>query len=98
VSNLATCLQYQVRQVLIVAQPDLALHNLGMTEAATTNVILPTDLFQELTDQARRSGLPLSAYLAFLSRVAARQHDVEFVDSLRFAFSKYPNALRRLAQ
>jgi hypothetical protein len=69
-----------------------------MTEAATTNVVLPTYLVQELTNQAKRSGLPLPAYLAFLSRAAARQHDAEFVGALRYAFSKYPNALRRLAQ
>lgn len=69
-----------------------------MTEVATTNVPLPTDLVKELTDQAKRSGLPLSAYLAFLSRAAARQHDAEFLSALRYTFSKYPNALRKLAQ
>jgi hypothetical protein len=69
-----------------------------MAEVATTNVVLPADLVQELTDQAKRSGLPLPAYLAFLSRTAARQHDVEFVGALRYAFSKYPNVLRKLAQ
>jgi hypothetical protein len=69
-----------------------------MTEVATTNVALPSDLVEDLKEQAKRSGLPLSAYLAFLSRAAARQHDTEFVDALKYAFSKYPNALRRLAQ
>jgi hypothetical protein len=69
-----------------------------MTEVDTINVSLPSNLVQELTDQAKRSGLQLPAYLAFLSRVAARQHDVEFVDALKYAFTKYPNALRRLAQ
>ena len=69
-----------------------------MTEVATTNVQLPTDLVHELTEQANRSGLPLAAYLAFLSRAAARQHDAELVSGLKYAFSKYPNALRRLAQ
>jgi hypothetical protein len=69
-----------------------------MTEVATTTVSLPSDLVQELTNQAKRTGLPLPAYLAFLSSVAARQHDVEFVNALRYAFTKYPNALRRLAQ
>jgi hypothetical protein len=69
-----------------------------MTEVATTNVLLPTDLVQELTDQAKRSGLSLPAYLALLSRAAARQHNAEFVGALKYAFSKYPNALRRLAQ
>jgi len=69
-----------------------------MTEVATTNVQLPTDLVLELSEQAKRSGLTLPVYLAFLSRSAARQHDSEFVGALRYAFSKYPNALRRLAQ
>ena len=69
-----------------------------MTEVATTNVQLPSDLVQELTDQAKRFGLPLPAYVALLSRAAARQHDAEFVAALKYAFSKYPNALRRLAE
>jgi hypothetical protein len=69
-----------------------------MTEVATTNVALPSDLVEDLNEQAKRSGLPLSAYLAFLSRAAARQHDTEFVDALRYTFSKYPNTLRKLAQ
>jgi hypothetical protein len=69
-----------------------------MTEVATTNVQLPVDLVHELTDQAKRSGLPLPAYLALLSRAGARQHNVEFIGALKFAFSKYPNALRRLAE
>ena len=69
-----------------------------MVETAITNVSLPSDLVEELTDQAKRAGLPLPAYLAFLSRAAARQHDVEFVSSLRHAFSKYSNVLRKLGQ
>jgi hypothetical protein len=69
-----------------------------MVETATTNVSLPSDLVKELTDQAKRSGLPLPAYLAFLSRAASRKHDPEFEGAVRFAFSKYPNALRRLGQ
>lgn len=69
-----------------------------MVETATTNVSLPSDLVEELTDQAKRMGLPLSAYLAFLSRAAARQLDADFVGAARYAFSKYPNALRKLGQ
>jgi hypothetical protein len=69
-----------------------------MTEVATTNVALPTELVQELASNAKRFGLTLPAYLAFLSRTAVRQHDAEFVSALKFAFSKYPNALQRLAQ
>lgn len=69
-----------------------------MSDVATTNVELPAELVQELTSQAKRTGLPLAAYLALLSRASARKHDANFVDALRYAFSKYPNALRRLAQ
>lgn len=69
-----------------------------MTESATTDVELPTQLVEELNAQAKRSGLSLSAYLAFLSRSAARQHDTQFVDALKYAFTKYPNTLQRLAQ
>ena len=69
-----------------------------MSDVATTNVELPSDLVEELSDQAKRIGLPLAAYLALLSRTSARQHDESFVDALRYAFTKYPNALRRLAQ
>jgi hypothetical protein len=69
-----------------------------MAEVTTTNVALPADLVEELTSQANRSGLPLAAYLAFLSRASSRQHDAKFVGALKYAFTKYPNALRRLAQ
>lgn len=69
-----------------------------MSEVATVNVELPSELVEELSVQAKRTGLPLAAYLAFLSRTSARQHDANFVDALRYAFTKYPNALRKLAQ
>lgn len=69
-----------------------------MTATATTNIELPSELVDELSNQAKRAGLPLAAYLSFLSRAAVRQHDAKFVDALRYAFTKYPNALRKLAQ
>jgi len=69
-----------------------------MTESAITNVKLPIELVDELNNQAKRSGLPLPAYLAFLSRAAARQHDAEFAGALKYVFLKYPNALKQLAQ
>jgi hypothetical protein len=90
--------EFRPKYSLIVALRNFDQHNGSMAEVTTTNVVLPTDLVQVLTDQAKRSGLPLPAYLAFLSSVATRQHDAEFVGAFRFAFSKYPNALRRLAQ
>lgn len=81
-----------------VAKGDEQPNNETMTPVSITNVPLPTDLVLELDNQAKRAGLPLSAYLAMLSRVAARQHDQEFVSATRYVFSKYPNALRKLAQ
>jgi hypothetical protein len=68
-----------------------------MSTIAITNVALPTDLAQELERNAKRFGLSLPAYLAFLFRGAARQHDAESVSALRYVLSKYPNALQRLA-
>jgi hypothetical protein len=73
-------------------------NNHFMPEITTTTLSLPTDLVQELDAQAKRAGLPLPAYLALLSRVAIRHHDSEFIGALKYAFSKYPNALRKLAQ
>lgn len=69
-----------------------------MTESTTTDIALPTELVEELNAQAKRSGLTLSAYLAFLSRAANRQHDTQFADALKYAFTKYPNTMQRLAQ
>jgi len=69
-----------------------------MTEVSTTTVALPTDLVRELDVQAKRMGLAMPVYLALLSRVGNRHHDAEFLSAVRYAFTKYPNALRKLAK
>ncbi|MBL9031556.1 MAG: hypothetical protein JNM80_07585 [Phycisphaerae bacterium] len=65
---------------------------------AQTNIQLPTALVQELEAQAAKVGLSLAAYIAFMTRVRARRHDEEFERVAKQLFSKYPEALRKLAQ
>jgi len=72
--------------------------NWGMSEVATTNVPLPTDLVRELEEKAKRMGLNLPAYVGLIARAVGRRHDEEFLSAARFVFSKYPNALRKLAK
>jgi len=69
-----------------------------MSEQTTTNVQLPTDLVEELNVQAKRMGLGLPAYLRLLTRATGRNHDADFLSAARQVFSKYPNALRKLAE
>lgn len=64
----------------------------------TTQVTLPTDQVERLTREAKAMGLDLSAYLDFLATVAKRKHDAAFVDAAKYAFARYPEALRKLAQ
>lgn len=64
----------------------------------TTSIEMQTSLVKELEPLAKRMGLSVPAYLAFLARVGVRQHDPEFVNAARYVFSKFPNALRKLAQ
>lgn len=69
-----------------------------MTSTQETQISLPTDLVQQLEKQAKDMGLSLSSYLRFVATVKVRQHDAEFMDAAKYVFSKYPNALRKLAQ
>ncbi len=69
-----------------------------MSSVQETQVTLPTDLVKQLEAQAKAHGLGLVAYLKFVTRIKDRQHDAEFNDAAKFAFSKYPNTLRKLAQ
>ena len=64
----------------------------------TTNVPLPNELVRELEAQAKRHGLTLTSYLSLLSRAAARNHDNDFMSAARYLFSKYPDAMRKLAK
>lgn len=69
-----------------------------MAPQTPNQITLPPGVAQDLEARAKKAGLSLPAYLAFLSRVQARGHDNEFVNAAKFLFSKYPNALRKLAQ
>ena len=59
---------------------------------------MPTSLLRDLEPLAKKMGLSVPAYLAFIARVGVRQHDAEFVSAAKYVFSKFPNALRKLAQ
>ncbi len=65
---------------------------------ATAQITLPEELKKALEADAKAMGLDLVAYLHFLRASAMRQHDQKFRDAARFAFSKYPETLKRLAQ
>lgn len=69
-----------------------------MSTVPTQQVTLSADFVRELETKARAMGLGLEAYLRFLTRVQERKHDSAFLDAAKYAFSKYPNALRKLAQ
>ncbi len=63
-----------------------------------TNVPIPAELAQDLEVQAKKAGMSLAAYVAFLARVGLRKHDEEFRNAVRHVFSKYPETLRKLSQ
>ena len=65
---------------------------------STAQITIPEDLKQALETDAKAMGLDLVAYLHFLRACANREHDQNFRDAARFAFSKYPETLKRLAQ
>lgn len=67
-------------------------------DSGVTNVPIPTDLAQELEQQAKRFGMSLATYIAFIARANLRQHDADFVRAARFVFSRYPATLRKLAE
>jgi len=63
-----------------------------------TNIPFPSDVIAELEPRAKKFGMDVPTYLAFLARVEIRGHDKEFARAVRFAFSKFPQTLRKLAQ
>ncbi len=69
-----------------------------MSEIHTTNISLSTDLVRELQAQACQAGMSLESYLALMARSTRHGHDAEFLNAARHLFSKFPNALRRLAE
>ncbi len=64
----------------------------------TTQISIPAELYQELAVLARKHGLDVPAYIGFITRTQLHGHDRAFVDATRFAFSKFPETLRRLAE
>jgi len=72
--------------------------NWVMTSTPMTNVPIPSDLAKELEAQAKKAGMTLPVYVAFLARVGARQHDDDFRLAAKHLFSSYPKTLRKLAE
>jgi hypothetical protein len=71
---------------------------MSQTVSNTTQVTLPTELVERLTREAKAMGLDLPVYLEFLTTAAKRKHDAAFVDAAKYTFSRYPEAMRKLAQ
>ncbi|MBX3378117.1 MAG: hypothetical protein KF678_14070 [Phycisphaeraceae bacterium] len=66
--------------------------------AQTTNIPFPNDVLAQLEPRAKQFGMDVPTYLLFLARVETRGHDREFVRAAKFAFSKFPETLRKLSQ
>lgn len=64
----------------------------------TTNVPFPNDVLAQIEPRAKRFGMDVPTYLAFLARVEIHGHDKEFARAVKFVFSKFPETLRKLAQ
>jgi hypothetical protein len=69
-----------------------------MPQGPITNIPMPSDLASELESQASKFGMDLPTFMAFIARVHLRKLDREFTSAVKFLFTKYPNALRKLAQ
>ncbi len=83
------------QEVVHGAHPD---DNPGMSQAAVTNIPMPTELAKEMEAQAAKFGMDLPTFMAFIARVQLHRLDREFVSAVKFVFKKHPNALRKLAQ
>lgn len=66
--------------------------------ATITQVNLPSDLVDRLTQAAKAMGLDLPAYLVYLEQCRAGRLDAKAQDAARFMFSKQGDSLRKLAQ
>ncbi len=66
--------------------------------APTTNIPFPNDALAQLEPLAKRFGMDVPTYLLFLARIEIRGHDKEFARAAKFAFSKFPETLRKLSQ
>lgn len=65
---------------------------------AITNIPMPQDLAQQMQERAAKFGMDLPTFLAFIARVHVDRLDREFENAVKFLFTKYPAALRKLAQ
>ena len=66
--------------------------------ANSTDIPFSNELLAELEPIAKKHGMTVPAYIAFLARAKVRGHDPEFVRAAKATFLKYPGALRKLSQ
>ncbi len=64
----------------------------------TTQISIPANLYHELEVLARKHGMDVPAYIAFITRIQLHDHDRAFVNATRFVFAKYSETLRKLAE
>lgn len=69
-----------------------------MATETTKPIELPIEQFRRLEEQAKKMGLSLPAYIAFLEQCSAGRLDAKAQDAARFMFSKHGESLRKLAQ
>ena len=71
---------------------------MAMNISAMTQVNLPTELVEQLRQEASAMGLDLPAYLVFLAQCRIDRLDAKAQDAARFMFSKHGESLRKLAE
>ena len=65
---------------------------------AQTQVILPTELVERFTQDAKMMGLDLAAYLVYLEQCRLGRLDAAAQAASRFMLSNHGESLRKLAQ
>lgn len=69
-----------------------------MVPGDTQPIAMPVELLKELEPRAKKAGMTVAEFVTLLARLGTRQHDEQFAAAARRAFTKYPHALRTLAQ
>jgi hypothetical protein len=64
----------------------------------TKPIELPLEQFRRLDEEARKMGLSVPAFIAFLEQCRAGRLDSAAQDAARFMFTKHGESLRKLAQ
>jgi hypothetical protein len=64
----------------------------------TKQIELPIEQFRRLEEEAKKMGVSLPAYIAFLEQCRLGRLDPKAQDAARFMFSKHGDSLRKLAQ